>query len=652
MSEKQDLAAQIVELVGGENNIAALTHCITRLRFSLKHAGKFDKNALDQLDGVIMAVESNGQFQVVVGDKVTALYHQIIGRYTLSGAAGREEKSAARRGNPLGRVFNTMSSILVPIVPALAGAGMLKALLVILTTYHWLATGSSTYFILLAASNSVFYFLPLLLAFSCGKTFGANPFVSVAIVAALLEPNFTAMIKQPGDIVNFLGIPVVLMKYNSTLIPAILAIWVYSWVERGLKRFIHQSIEMVAVPMLGLMIMVPLVAIVVGPMGIYAGTAIGDGIAFINHQSGMLTGALIGAGWTFLVMFGLHWGLVPVMLNNLALQGFDTIKPPAGTATFAQAGAAFGVFLRARDPKLKSFALSAMLPALLAGVTEPIVYGISIKYKRPLVAATIAGVIAGGFVGAMNTTAMAYVFPSLTTLPAFMTATFKYYVAGIALSFLLSAALTFVLGFDEAIGSPASAATRVTTEAGGNAGTAVGRAPMVCAAPASISAARQHNAGIEIETFLTAPLNGRIIALEQVKDPVFASGVMGRGIAILPSDGEVYSPVNGIVSKLFHTHHAIGITSDQGVEVLIHIGLDTVKLNGELFNAHIREGDRVRSGDLLLTFDREELLRRHFDITTPVIIANSDDYPHVTITDSLQVQTRGPLLRVSMQSVE
>ncbi|WP_413738387.1 beta-glucoside-specific PTS transporter subunit IIABC [Sodalis sp. RH21] len=646
MSEKQDLAAQIINLVGGDKNIISLTHCITRLRFYLKDAGKFDKPALDKLDGVIMAVESNGQFQVVVGDKVATIYHQIIDRYTISGTAGREGETGARKGNPLARVFNTMSSILVPIVPALAGAGMLKAVLVILTTYHWLATDSSTYLILLAASNSVFYFLPLLLAFSCGKAFGTNPFVSVAIVAALLEPNFTAMIKQPGDIVSFLGIPVVLMKYNSTLIPAILAIWVYSWVERGLKRIIHQSIEMVAVPMLGLIIMVPLVAIVVGPIGIYAGTAIGDGIAFMNHQSGMLTGALIGAGWTFLVMFGLHWGLVPVMLNNLALHGYDTIKPPAGTATFAQAGAAFGVFLRARDPKLKSFALSAMLPALLAGVTEPIVYGISIKYKRPLVAATIAGVIAGGFVGAMNTTAMAYVFPSLTTLPAFMTATFKYYIAGIALSFVLSAALTFIMGFDEAISSPVNPAT----DDGQNAGAAVNGAPVASTTAPATPAANSGNAGIGAESFLAAPLNGRVIPLEQVKDPVFASGVMGQGIAIIPIDGEVYSPVDGIVSKLFHTRHAIGITSDQGVEVLIHIGLDTVRLNGELFSAHIREGDRVRSGDLLLTFDREELLRRHFDITTPVIIANSDDYPSVSITDSQQVETSGPLLRVSMSA--
>ncbi len=648
MSDKQDLAARIVERVGGEKNIASLTHCITRLRFYLKDAGKFDKPALDKLDGVIMAVESNGQFQVVVGDKVAAIYHQIMEGHNINGTAGGGAETGARKGNPLARVFNTMSSILVPIVPALAGAGMLKAVLVILTTYHWLATDSSTYLILLAASNSVFYFLPLLLAFSCGKAFGAHPFVSVAIVAALLEPNFTAMIKQPGDIVSFLGIPVVLMKYNSTLIPAILAVWVYSWVERGLKRIIHQSIEMVAVPMLGLIIMVPLVAIVFGPIGIYAGTAIGDGIAFMNHQSGMLTGALIGAGWTFLVMFGLHWGLVPVMLNNLALHGFDTIKPPAGTATFAQAGAAFGVFLRARDPKLKSFALSAMLPALLAGVTEPIVYGISIKYKRPLVAATIAGVIAGGFVGAMNTTAMAYVFPSLTTLPAFMTATFKYYIAGIALSFALSAALTFIMGFDEAISSPVNPAA----DDGRNAGAVVNGAPVATPTNTATAtpAANPGNAGIGTESFLVAPLNGRVMPLEQVNDPVFASGVMGRGIAIIPVGGEVYSPVDGMVSKLFHTHHAIGITSDQGVEVLIHVGLDTVRLNGELFSAHIREGDRVRSGDLLLTFDREELLRRHFDITTPVIIANSDDYPSVSITDSPHVETSGPLLRVSMSA--
>ncbi len=689
MSENQDLATKIIQRVGGPENIVSLTHCITRLRFYLNDISLFDRQALDKLDGVIMAVESNGQCQVVVGDKVGELYQQIVTRYGIRSSADHQSTSQRKAGNPLGRIFNTMSAILVPIVPALAGAGMLKALLVLLTTYHWLATDTSTYRILLAASNSVFFFLPLLLAFSCAKTFGAHPFVSVAIVGALLEPNFTALMTNPGDMVSFFGVPVVLMKYNSTLIPAILAIWVYSYVERGLKRIIHQSIEIVAVPMLGLIIMVPLLAIAVGPVGVYTGTAIGDGIAFLNHQSGMLTGALIGAGWTFLVMFGLHWGLVPVMLNNLALNGYDTIKPPSGTATFAQAGAAFGVFLRARDPKLKSFALSSMLPALLAGVTEPIVYGISIKYKRPLVAATIAGVVAGGFVGAMNTTSMAYVFPSLTTLPAFMTATFKYYVAGIALSFLLSAAITFILGFDEGGAAaitldektppsvaPASiqraqsglmarrpatatiegyAGEPLANPAGNTLGQRAGLAitdedKAALSMPCLSSNVAVMKEGALPDSLLMAPIDGQIIALQQVNDPVFSSGIMGQGVAILPASGEVYAPVKGVVSKLFHSHHAIGITADEGVEVLIHVGLDTVKLNGELFYAHIREGDRVEIGDLLLTFNREELLRRGFDIITPIIIANSDEYPGVHITDHPQVAGREMLLRVS-QSV-
>ncbi|CNI14647.1 beta-glucoside-specific PTS transporter subunit IIABC [Yersinia bercovieri] len=615
MSAYKQLAGEIIEHVGGKDNIVSLTHCITRLRFSLRDAKKFNKSVLDKLDGVILAVESNGQYQVVIGNDVTKVYNVIIDEFGIKGdTSSADAHPTETKGNIVGRVFNKMSSILVPIVPALAGAGMLKALLVILSTYHFIDPTGSTYKILAAASNSVFYFLPLLLAFSCAKSFNAHPFVSVAIVGALLEPTFTGLMKNPGDIVDFMGIPVVLMKYSSTLIPAILAVWAYSYLERFLKRFIHQSIEMIAVPMLGLLIMVPVIVIAVGPIGVYLGDGIGAGIAYMNNVSGMLTGAIIGGGWTLLVMFGLHWGLVPVMLNNLALHGFDTIKPAAATATFASAGAAFGVFLKTKDKKLKSFALSTMVPALFAGVTEPIVYGISIKYKRPLIASLIAGTIAGGFVGAMGTTVMAYVFPALTTLPAFMTNTFAYYVIGISMAFALSTILTYLLGFDEqideAVVAPISNSTSNSPAIHDN-------------PPAGL-------AGI----LLSAPLNGKIVPLTDVKDGVFASEIMGKGIAIYPSEGAVYSPVNGVVSKLFHTNHAIGIVSEEGVEILIHVGIDTVKLNGELFNSHINEGDFITKGQLLLTFDLDELITRDFDMTTPIVIANTDDYRNILATEN------------------
>ncbi|EPN8812819.1 beta-glucoside-specific PTS transporter subunit IIABC [Yersinia enterocolitica] len=622
------LAGEIIEHVGGKENVVSLTHCITRLRFSLKDSKKFNKSVLDKLEGVILAVESNGQYQVVIGNDVTKVYNVIVEEFGIKGDVSSidGESSPDKKGNIVGRIFNKMSSILVPIVPALAGAGMLKALLVILSTYHFIDPTGSTYKILAAASNSVFYFLPLLLAFSCAKSFNAHPFVSVAIVGALLEPTFTGLMKNQGDIVEFMGIPVVLMKYSSTLIPAILAIWAYSYLERFLKRFIHQSIEMIAVPMLGLLIMVPVIVIAVGPIGVYLGDGIGAGIAYMNNVSGMLTGAIIGGGWTLLVMFGLHWGLVPVMLNNLALHGFDTIKPAAATATFASAGAAFGVFLKTKDKKLKSFALSTMVPALFAGVTEPIVYGISIKYKRPLIASLIAGTIAGGFVGAMGTTVMAYVFPALTTLPAFMTNTFAYYVIGISMAFVLSTVLTYILGFDEKIDENSVVPRPDSTS--------------------NSQFSRNNSATILAEVLLNAPLNGKIVPLADVKDGVFASEIIGKGIAIYPTDGFVYSPVNGVVSKLFHTHHAIGIISDEGVEILIHVGIDTVKLNGEFFKNNINEGDVVTKGQLLLTFDLNALVAKGFDITTPVIIANTDDYKDILVTERDSIDRNNTLMTV------
>lgn len=633
MSNFRLLAGEILELIGGEKNVVSLTHCITRLRFSLKDGSAFNKAALDKLDGVILAVESNNQYQVVIGNDVASVYRVLVDEFGINGEAGgdKDAASSGKKGNLIGRLFNKMSSILVPIVPALAGAGMLKAFLVILSTYHWIDTAGSTYKILAAASNSVFYFLPLLLAFSCAKAFNAHPFVSVAIVGALLEPTFTGLMAKPGDIVQFMGIPVVLMKYSSTLIPAILAIWAYSYLERLLKRLIHQSIEMVAVPMLGMLIMVPVIVIAVGPIGVYLGDGIGAGIAYMNGVSGMLTGAILGGGWTLLVMFGLHWGMVPVMLNNLALRGFDTIKPATAAATFAQAGAAFGVFLKAKDKTLKSFALSSMVPALFAGVTEPIVYGISIKYKRPLVASLIAGTVAGGFIGSMGTTVMAYVFPALTTLPAFMTTTFAYYLMGIGMSFTLSAVLTYLFGFDESL----------------NDQRATGPQNAVQPASTSVASAQHTLPGIA----LAAPLNGTIVPLSSVKDAVFASETMGKGIAIYPSEGVVTSPVAGTVSKLFHSKHAIGITSDDGVEVLVHVGIDTVRLNGECFASHVQEGDRVTTGQLLLTFDLDALIARGFDVTTPVIIANTDDYQAISATEQPRVNSSNTLMTLYSATV-
>ncbi|WP_182201497.1 beta-glucoside-specific PTS transporter subunit IIABC [Paraliobacillus salinarum] len=614
MADQKQLAKQIIDGVGGKGNVSSLYHCMTRLRFKLKNGSKFDKNKIEQLGGVISALESNGQYQIVIGNNVKSVHDAIIDLYDIQSASSSNEVNDDKTKNPVAKLFNIMSGIITPIVPTLAGSGMLKALLVILTTYFGMSEEGSTYLILSAAANAVFYFFPLALAVSAAKVYGVNTFVSIAIMGALMEPKFTGLMTEVGDIVDFAGLPIVLMGYSGQIIPAILAIWLYSYLERILNKLIPQVIQMFAVPMLALLIMVPLTAGLIGPFGVYAGNGIAFGIEFMSNTSGMLTGAVIGAGWTFLVMFGVHWGVVPAMLQNLSTTGYDTIRPPVANATFAQAGVAFGVFLKAKDKNLKSLAISSMMPAILAGITEPIVYGLSVRYKRPMIAAVIGGTVGGGFAGAMNTTVMAYVFPALTTLPAFMTDTFAYYIISITIAFVLTTILTYVLGFDEGLPEKSEEKAKSFSNLEG------GRSTVV------------------------SPIIGEVVPLNKVNDSAFSTGAMGKGIAITPTEGKVYSPVSGKVTTLFHTKHAIGLTSNEQVEVLIHIGLNTVKLDGKHFTTHVKQDDYVEQGQLLLEFDIKAIETEGYEVTTPIIITNSSDYTDVIETDKRFVTKEDVLL--------
>jgi PTS system beta-glucosides-specific IIC component len=447
-----ELAKQIVKLVGGVDNISGLTHCVTRLRFKLVDDSKADEAALKATKGVLAVVIGNGQYQVVIGNAVGDVCDTILRLYPIQSdkKAAEQPQEAEKTGNVVTRALNKMAAIVNPIVTALAGAGMIKALLVILTrTLGVMDASGSTYAILSAASNSVFYFLPLFLAFSSAKAFECNAYISVAIVAALMEPNFTSLMTNAGDVSSFLGIPVVLMNYSSTLVPAIIAVLAYSKLEKILKKFIPKSIELFALPFVALIIMVPLTMMVIGPVGVILADTVANAVNTMVSMNGLLSGMIVGGCWTLLVMFGIHWGVVPIMVNNIAQYGFDHVRPMVAAATFASSGAAFGVFLRSKNKETKAFAISTMIPALLGGVTEPIVYGISLRYKKPLVAQIIGGAVAGGFMGAMHTKAIVYVFPALTTLPAFICETFVFYIIGICIAFFLTAALTFIFGIDE-----------------------------------------------------------------------------------------------------------------------------------------------------------------------------------------------------------
>lgn len=340
-----NMAEEIIKNVGGVDNILSLTHCVTRLRFQLKDYNIANRDVIKNIDGVLSIVEGNNQFQIVVGNEVEYIYDAINKKYRINDSSNNQHSDNSGK-NILINILNKLTVIFNPIVPALAGAGMLKALLVILSTYNFLATTDSTYKILSAAGNSVFYFLPLFLSISCAKAFNCNIFISLGIVASLMEPNFTSLIKNNGDIVNFFMFPVVLMSYSGTLIPAIISIYVYSKLEIILKKIIPKSLELFLSSMIALMIMVPLTIMVIGPIGVFLGDAVGNIINVISNKSGLFAGALIGGSWTLLVMLGIHWGVVPIMVNNISRLGFDVIRPMIAVATFASSGAAFGVFLK------------------------------------------------------------------------------------------------------------------------------------------------------------------------------------------------------------------------------------------------------------------------------------------------------------------
>lgn len=607
-----NLAKDIVELVGGEQNISNVVHCATRLRFKLKDRNNANKQALQNLKGVLSVVESGGQFQVVIGSNVNAVYSEIM---EIANVGSGAESSNQSKEKVVDRIFQTISGSLSPLIPALAGAGMLKALLAILTMLGWLSTKSSTYSILTAAGNSVFYFLPILLGVTISIKLGANAYVGGAIGAALMEPNFTSLMHQTGDISHFLGIPVVLMNYSSTVFPIFIAIIFYAVLEKFLKKIIHKDLQLFLVPLLSLVIIVPLTAIVFGPVGVYAGDGIAQGINFLSAKSGILTGIIMGAAWTFLTLLGLHWALVPIILTNIA-NGGDPLYPMAAGAVFAQIGMAIGVFIRTKDKSLRALAGAAIIPGVLSGVTEPIIYGFLLRFKRTIPYVIISGAIGGGIIGFFSSQMKVFAFVSPLSIPN-VSPTASYAV-GAVISLVCATLLTILFGYKD---KKQKETSNKEIEAGES---------------------------LVKKEAIVSPLTGQIKQLKEINDQVFSSEVMGKGVAVEPTVGQAISPVNGVVTTLFPTGHAIGITSDDGAEILIHIGIDTVQLEGKYFSPQVKQGDRVNQGDLLVTFDIEKIKEAGYSMISPVIITNTKRYLDVLETNQKTVQAKEGLLTLVM----
>lgn len=594
------LAKQLLKLVGGKQNINQVWHCATRLRFTLKDQDKVPKEKVEALDGVITVVEASGQFQVVIGNNVSDVYQEVV-KLEPSLSDGTEGPATVTHEKmTFKRAFNGLltfiSGVFTPFLGAMAGAGILKGLLSLAVVLGWLTTKSGAYQIWWAAADGIFYFLPLALAFTAAKQLKVNQFVAMAIAAAMVYPNIVALVGKPS--IDFFGIPVVAANYTATVLPILLVVVVQKFLEPFFNKIWHESVRNILAPLCLLVVIVPLTMLVVGPVSSILSNGLATAIVSLNKSVPVLAGMILGGFWQVFVIFGVHWALVPVMMNNIALYGTDPMMPILLPAVLAKAGAAFAVFLKARDAKMKSLAGSSTITALF-GITEPTIYGITLKLKKPFYCACVAGAVGGIIVAMSGAGANVASLASVLSLPTYLGKGFGVSVIGDVVAFVLGVGLTLAFGGINAPAKNQAAAEVVADHA---------------------------------ET-LAAPVKGTLVALSDVPDEVFASGTMGQGIAIEPEENVVKSPVAGTVSLVYPTGHAIGITSDKGAEILIHIGIDTVNLKGKHFKALIEQGQKVTVGTPLVEFDYQAIQAAGYAPTVMMIVTNSDQYQVETRSD-------------------
>nr|WP_154984080.1 beta-glucoside-specific PTS transporter subunit IIABC [Paenibacillus xylanexedens] len=607
--DKQQLSKDIIKLVGGEKNIEQVTHCMTRLRFNLNDNNQADKTTLKNTPGVMGVTENGGQFQVIIGNEVSEVYKALVNNMSNKPSTKSAPNSEKKQRNPISALFDFISGMFTPILPAIAGAGMIKGIISILVAVGWMTNTSSTYIILSAVGDGAFYFLPILLAVSASKKMGSNVYVGAALAAGLMHPTIGALFQ--GGNTSFAGITVIATSYASSVIPIVIAIWITAYVERAIDRITHASLKMIIVPTVTLLIMVPLTLIAIGPLGGIIGNGLSGGIRWLFDNASIFASILIGGTMSVLIITGMHYALLPLAVGSIATLGYDFIIPLMFAANMAQGGAAFGVGFKSKNTQTKSLSYSTGLTALM-GITEPAMYGINMKFKKPFIAALIGGAVAGAFLGAFSVKAYfistvglpgaaSYVGPDISNL--------LYALIAALIAFVVASVITYILGFQEDV--PAPSATS-------------GTIPVVTEETNVVA----EDIKLQDEQIFS-PISGEVKPLSAVPDPAFSEEMMGKGFAIQPSEGRAVSPVNGTVFSVSKSGHAIGLVSDLGAEMLIHIGIDTVKLKGQFFSPKVQAGAKVSVGDLLMEFDREEIEKAGYSMITPVIITNMHQYTDV-----------------------
>ena len=626
----EKLAVDIINAVGGKKNIIKASRCATRLRLVLKETTNEAKENVSALTGVITVVENSGQFQVVIGTHVGKVFDKVANELNLDSNAIDEDEP---KTSVLSKVIATMSAVFAPFIYILAAAGILQGCLILINMFNPTFSNSGTYEVLSFISWAPFTFLPIFIAITASKHFKCNTFIAVACCAALVSPTWAEMASKiaSGENIKFLGFSLAETTYTSSVLPPLFLVWILSYVEKFVDKKLPDVIKSLFTPFICMVVMVPLTILVIGPLSDSLATGIANGYNALYNFAPAVAAAVIGGLWQIVVIFGVHWGVTPMCLANYDLYGMDTFQAFQTMAVVAQAGAVFGVFIKSRNNKTKNMALSAGITGIF-GITEPAIYGVNLRFKKPFICGCIAGAV-GAVVGSFfNIAYYAYAgLPGLLTVVNAITPENSKSITGMligaAISFLGAIILVQLIGVGEK-------ETNLNNE---NNNLNINENEVVL------------NIGFKE---IKSPISGKVIELAKVNDPVFSSGAMGKGIAIEPTDNKVYAPFDGVVEFVADTKHAIGLLSDDGVEVLIHVGMDTVKMAGKGFDVKTKANTKIKAGDLLLEFDTKAIKKEGYSLITPVVITNADNYEHKQLCINEEVKSGKEIINLKKLSIQ
>jgi len=605
------IAKDILTNVGGSGNVKGLTHCFTRLRFQLKDSKKANKETIEHLEGVISVVESGGQFQVVLGTKVNQVYDAIIPMISIDETTEISEEKVSIWN----RILIAVSAMFTPMVPAIAASGLLKGFLTIAKIMAAKQgvdiTVNQTYTLIMAGTDALFYFMPVILAYTSAKVFKANEFIAMALGGTMCYPSVVALMTGK-DVVSMFGVTITKASYASSVIPIIIGVFILSYVQKFLEKVIPEILKIILVPGLSLLVMLPATFMVFGPIGIYIGNAITFVYTGMMNLSPAICGAFIGGMWCVFVIFGAHRALLPIGINDVAQFGHQNLLAFAGAANFSQGGAALGVMLKTKNKDLKTVAASAAISASVCGITEPAIYGCNLRLKRPMIYAIICGAIGGAIMGVGGVYGDSFAnngILTFATYAAFGMKPFVYYLVGVGVSFFGAMILTYLFGFDE-MGDK-----KKKTEA----------TPDVRTTTKNLELDPS-----EADLFISSPIEGEAVSMTKVNDEVFSSMALGNGIAIIPEKGEVVAPEDCTVTLIYPTLHALGLMLDNGVEMIIHVGINTVQLEGKHFKKFVEEGSHIKKGTKILSFDIDALKKEGYDTIVPIIVSNTPAFQQVS----------------------